>query len=248
MSNPCDVTETLATSSRPPKGSAYPPEFRAKAAGLVLDHGLSVSAAAKRVNVCWETLNKWVKRSKLIRSGVEPPSIRKPKPVKPVKWASADLKNITRKKAKVYSASALFPEPPTGGWGTVVQTEYGARRELSGMDQDCTNDRVELMGVIAGLKALEEPHDVTVHTDSEYMTTAYHQSWLRNWQRDGWHSTKGRPIENLDLWEELRELTRKHKVKWVKDPTSDVESNHCNELAVEARRSGVGIDTGWVLA
>ena len=119
---------------------------------------------------------------------------------------------------------------------------------MSGTEPYSTNNRMELTGSITGLRALKDPCDVTAYTDSKYVSDAFNKGWLRNWQRNGWRTAAGKSVKNPDLWREMIELTEKHDVKWVwvKGHASNVENNRCDQLAVDARLSGAGVDTGWV--
>lgn len=111
------------------------------------------------------------------------------------------------------------------------------RKELSGAEFNTTNNRMELIAAVEGLRALKAACDVTVRTDSQYLRNAFTQNWLANWQRNGWRTAGKKPVKNQDLWLELLKLTSEHNVKWewVKGHANDPENNRCDELAVQAR-------------
>ena len=138
----------------------------------------------------------------------------------------------------IYSDGACSPNPGKGGWGVVLLAPgQGLRKELSGAEADTTNNRMELMAALQGLRALQVPCEVTVRTDSQYLRNAFTKKWIVNWQRNGWRTASKQPVKNQDLWQDMLEQTRKHKVRWewVKGHDDDEENNRCDELAVQAR-------------
>lgn len=111
---------------------------------------------------------------------------------------------------------------------------YGEhRRELSGFEPGTTNNRMEIRAAVEALKALRQPCDVRLHSDSAYLVNAFLQNWVTNWQRNGWINSKKDPVENQDLWRELLEAMRPHRVEWVKvkGHADNPYNNRCDELA-----------------
>ena len=100
-----------------------------------------------------------------------------------------------------------------------------------------TNNRMELTAAIEGLRALKEPCEVEVITDSEYVKNGI-TSWVANWKRNNWLTSAKKPVVNQDLWEELDELAGKHKTTWLwtKGHALHVDNNRCDELATTAAR------------
>lgn len=136
------------------------------------------------------------------------------------------------KQVTIYTDGACSGNPGPGGWGAVLI--YGdKRKELSGAEPQTTNQRMELTAAIEGLKALKEPCQVRLHSDSAYLINAFRQGWLKRWQRNGWQTINKKPVENQDLWQELLQLTAQHRVEWVKvrGHSDNAENNHCDELA-----------------
>lgn len=136
------------------------------------------------------------------------------------------------KQVTIYTDGACSGNPGPGGWGAVLI--YGdKRKELSGAEPQTTNQRMELTAAIEGLKALKEPCQVRLHSDSAYLINAFRQGWLKRWQRNGWQTINKKPVENQDLWQELLQLTAQHRVEWVKvrGHSDNTENNHCDELA-----------------
>ena len=131
------------------------------------------------------------------------------------------------------------PEGP-GGYGYVLQytDPKGVlhEKELSEGFEKTTNNRMELMGPIAALEALNRPCDVDLYSDSQYLVKAFKDGWIGNWQRNGWKTAGKDPVKNRDLWERLLELTKTHHVtfQWVKGHDGHPENERCDKLATSA--------------
>lgn len=139
------------------------------------------------------------------------------------------------KKVVIYTDGACSGNPGPGGFGAVLR--YGEHeKEISGGEQNTTNQRMEMKAAIAALRQLKEPCRAVIHSDSAYLVNAFNQSWLQKWQANGWQNSKKQPVENRDLWEELLDLTAKHDVEWVKvrGHAGDRLNERCDELAREA--------------
>ncbi|MDA8346711.1 MAG: ribonuclease HI [Thermaerobacter sp.] len=141
----------------------------------------------------------------------------------------------------IYTDGACSGNPGPGGWAAVLVAGE-RRREISGFAADTTNNRMEMTAVIQGLKALTQPCNVRVHSDSSYVVNAFQKRWLDKWQKNGWRTSTGKPVENQDLWQELLSAIGQHKVKfeWVEGHASDPLNNRCDELAKEAIRQRGG--------
>ena len=140
------------------------------------------------------------------------------------------------KKITIYTDGACSGNPGPGGWGAILM--YGEhKKELSGGEPSTTNNRMELTSVITALEALKEPCEVTLYTDSQYVSNAINKGWLESWQAKGW-KRKGGEVKNPDLWIKLVPLLEKHKVtfEWVKGHSDNEHNNRCDELAVEESR------------
>ena len=111
-----------------------------------------------------------------------------------------------------------------------------ARKELSQGYRLTTNNRMELMGVIAGLEALKFPCKVTVYSDSTYVVNPVEKGWLRKWSKRKWMRTRKDPVVNPDLWKRLLELLEQHEVSfiWVRGHANNRENHRCDALAVAA--------------
>jgi ribonuclease HI len=136
----------------------------------------------------------------------------------------------------IYTDGACEGNPGPGGYAAIVDRK-GRRREFTGSERQTTNNRMELMAVIAGLRSLEEPSSVKVVTDSQYVASGM-KSWIHNWRRKGWKTASGTPVKNRDLWEELDELSRRHRVRWewIRGHNGHPENERADTLARDAIR------------
>lgn len=136
------------------------------------------------------------------------------------------------KKIELYTDGACSGNPGAGGWGAILVYK-GIEKELSGFKQETTNNRMELTAVIKGLKALKEPCEVLLTTDSKYVADALTKGWAKSWQKNGWKKSDKKPALNSDLWEELLALCEVHKVDitWVKGHAGHPFNERCDSLA-----------------
>lgn len=135
----------------------------------------------------------------------------------------------------IYTDGACSGNPGPGGWGSILK--FGnAYKELSGADILTTNNKMELTAVIMALRALKEPCEVILTTDSKYVVDGIEKGWARSWKRNGWLKADKKPALNRELWEELLNLLDIHKVRfiWVKGHAGHPENERCDELAVSA--------------
>ena len=138
------------------------------------------------------------------------------------------------KHINIYTDGACSGNPGKGGWGAILQ--YGkVVKELSGGEAETTNNRMELTAVIRALQALKEPCEVTLTSDSKYVTDAVTKRWVYGWRSNGWRKADKKPALNVDLWEQLLELLDVHKVTfvWVKGHAGHPENERCDQLAVQ---------------
>lgn len=139
------------------------------------------------------------------------------------------------KKVTIFTDGACSGNPGIGGWG-VVLCYKDKKKEMSGYDKSTTNNRMELFAVIQGLRALKEPCQVDVCTDSQYIADAFNKHWIESWQSRGWKTSAKDAVKNVDLWQALLIEVRKHDVTFVKvKGHADVELNErCDKLATGA--------------
>ena len=132
----------------------------------------------------------------------------------------------------MYTDGAARGNPGPGGYGVILMSD-SHRKELSQGYRRTTNNRMELMAVIAGLEALKkEGLNITVYTDSQYVAKAVLEGWLKNWIATKFKGGK----KNKDLWMHFHELAEKHNIKfvWVKGHADNPYNNRCDELATAA--------------
>jgi ribonuclease HI len=137
----------------------------------------------------------------------------------------------------IYTDGACSGNPGPGGWAAIlIAGNY--KKELSGGEANTTNNRMELAGVINGLRALTRPCNVTIFSDSAYVVNAFNQNWIDKWMTNGWKNSAKAEVANSDLWKELAVLTTTHKVTFskVKGHADDELNNRCDELAVAESR------------
>ena len=131
------------------------------------------------------------------------------------------------------------PDGP-GGYGAVLQYVNGKgelhERELSAGYKKTTNNRMELMGVIAGLEALNRPCLVEVVSDSSYVVKAFTERWIDGWIKKGWRRGKNEPVKNVALWKRLLKAKEPHEVsfRWIKGHAGHPENERCDRLATAA--------------
>lgn len=131
------------------------------------------------------------------------------------------------------------PDGP-GGYGTVLEYVDSKGqlhvRELSQGYVRTTNNRMELMAVIAGLEALLVPCEVEVWSDSQYVVNAFNQHWIENWIKKDWKRGKNEPVKNVDLWKRLLKAKENHKVSfhWVRGHDGHPQNERCDRLATSA--------------
>lgn len=150
---------------------------------------------------------------------------------------------MTEDLVTMYTDGAARGNPGPGGYGTVLLYK-GHRKELSAGYRLTTNNRMELLAVIAGLDALKRQNlKVKVYSDSKYVVDAVSKGWIWNWETKRFKNKK-----NPDLWMRYIQLHRKFKIEftWVKGHANIPENERCDQLAVEASlQPNLPIDTGY---
>ena len=146
------------------------------------------------------------------------------------------------KHVDIWTDGAAKGNPGPGGYGVVIKftdTKGDTKRlELKEAFDNTTNNKMELLSAIVALEKLKEPCDVTLTSDSKYLVDAFNQDWISDWIETDFRRGKTTEVKNIDLWERIIELTKKHKVKfvWVKGHADNVENERCDALANEAIR------------
>ena len=143
-------------------------------------------------------------------------------------------------KVTLYSDGASRGNPGPGGYGTILQYTDRAgvlhEKEISEGFRETTNNRMELMGVIAGLEALLKPCSVDVWSDSQYVIKAFNDHWIDGWKKRGWKKSDGKPVLNEELWKRLLQAAEPHEITWhwVKGHDGHPENERCDALATAA--------------
>ena len=117
-------------------------------------------------------------------------------------------------RVEIYTDGACSGNPGIGGWGVLLRYK-DVEKELSGGDEQTTNNRMELTAVIEDLKALKTTCNITLYTDSKSLMSGITE-WMPNWKRNNWKTAnKKNDVKNVDLWLLLDELIKKHEIRWV---------------------------------
>jgi ribonuclease HI len=138
-------------------------------------------------------------------------------------------------KVVIHTDGGAIDNPGPGGYGVVLRYK-GHRKELSGGFRSTTNNRMELLACIEGLKALKNPCQVVLYSDSKYVVNGVTKGWAKKWQANGWKLSKRRKAENVDLWEQLLALCQQHDVefRWVRGHAGNPDNERCDQLAMQA--------------
>ncbi len=136
------------------------------------------------------------------------------------------------KEVNLYTDGACSGNPGKGGYGGIL-IYNGTEKEYSGYCEMTTNNRMEITAVIVGLKMLKEPVKLNIYSDSAYTVNAFSEGWIENWIMSGWKTANKKPVQNIDLWQELLELLKPHEVTWnkVKGHADNPYNNRCDKLA-----------------
>ena len=144
-------------------------------------------------------------------------------------------------KVTMYTHGAARGNPNgPGGYGTILQyvdpKGQVHTREYSAGYEKTTNNRMEMMAVIAGLEALNRPCEVDVYSDSQYVVNAFNQHWIEGWKKRGWKRSGNKPVLNMDLWQRMLKAMEPHQVRfhWVKGHAGHPENERCDFLATSA--------------
>ena len=153
----------------------------------------------------------------------------------------------TRRIVTIHTDGSCLGNPGPGGYAAIL--EYRAQEKvLSGGFRRTTNNRMEILAVIAGLEALTERCSVTVYSDSRYVVDAIEKGWAKRWEANGWMRNKRERAVNPDLWGRLLKALENHEVElqWVRGHAGNVGNTRADKLAVAAAKSGnLPMDDGF---
>lgn len=132
---------------------------------------------------------------------------------------------------EIFTDGACKGNPGPGGWGVLLR--YGTvEKELFGGEPETTNNRMELMAAIEGLKALKRPCSIILTTDSQYVRKGITE-WMTGWKRKNWKTAAGQPVKNQDLWQMLDQQNQRHVIdwRWIKGHAGHRENEIADQLA-----------------
>ena len=134
----------------------------------------------------------------------------------------------------IYTDGACRGNPGPGGWGALIK-EGGDQRELSGAENETTNNRMEMTAAIMALRSLPDGSAADLYTDSEYVMRGLNE-WLPGWKARGWKTAAKKPVKNQDLWQALDAANARHKVRWhwVKGHAGNDGNEYVDRLANQA--------------
>jgi ribonuclease HI len=140
------------------------------------------------------------------------------------------------KKVRLITDGACSGNPGPGGWAAILRFNEH-KKELWGSEPHTTNNRMEIMAALEGLRALREGCEVEVVTDSQYLKNGI-TNWIHGWKRKGWLTAAKKPVVNQDLWQALDDEAARHKTTWTwtRGHSDHEENNRCDELATRAAR------------
>ena len=147
----------------------------------------------------------------------------------------------------IYTDGACKGNPGPGGYGVLLVCK-DRKKERSGGFRKTTNNRMELLACIEGLRALKQPSCVIMTSDSKYVVNAMVKGWAKKWRANGWKLSPSKQAKNPDLWEQLLDLCTVHSVefRWVKGHNEHPENERCDELAVAAsQKKDLPMDPGF---
>ena len=143
-------------------------------------------------------------------------------------------------KVEIFTDGACSGNPGPGGWGAILRSK-GVEKELSGSEKESTNNRMEMMAVIAALEALSRHCDVLITTDSQYVMKGM-MEWLPDWKKRNWKTAAKKPVKNVDLWQRMEKAAHGHTLnwEWVRGHQGHPENERADQLAVAAREKIAG--------
>lgn len=147
------------------------------------------------------------------------------------------------KHVDIYTDGACKFNPGPGGFAAIL-VYNGREKEVSGGEKSTTNNRMELLAAINGLKMLRESCEVTLYSDSKYLIDSVEKGWVYSWQKNGWRKADKSPALNPDLWQELLGLLDLHTVNfvWVKGHNGHEYNERCDRLAVAGAEAAADSD------
>jgi len=166
---------------------------------------------------------------------------------KPVETIDYDTELLEQGRVVIHTDGCALGNPGAGGFAAILRYK-DRKKEISGGFQETTNNRMELMACIEGLKTLKQKTSVVVFSDSKYLVDSVNNKWLYGWRNKNWIKSKNKKVLNVDLWKNLLELLEQHEVefRWVRGHNIDKSNQRCDFLANEAaQQKKLPLDTGF---
>ena len=138
---------------------------------------------------------------------------------------------------EIFSDGSCLGNPGPGGWGVLLRWR-GHEKELSGAEQETTNNRMELTAAIKALEAVRKPSSIILTTDSRYVIQGITE-WLDGWVAKGWKTASKQPVKNQDLWQALHHAIQPHQIewRWVKGHAGHDDNERVDQLARTAAQT-----------
>lgn len=150
-----------------------------------------------------------------------------------------------RKQIEIYTDGSCLGNPGAGGIGILLRYKQHEKHISKGYFLT-TNNRMELLAVIEALNMLNQPCDIQLYSDSQYMRKGITE-WIFNWKKKNWKTSSGKPVQNQDLWQWLDNAVQKHQIHWhwVKGHAGHKENEICDQLAKQGAENPSFEDTGY---
>jgi ribonuclease HI len=158
----------------------------------------------------------------------------------PPPWPERPRHLLKAGKVLIYTDGSTIDNPGPGGYGVVLRYK-GHRKELSGGFRLTTNNRMELLACLEGLRALKRRCSVVLYSDSKYVVNGMTKGWAERWQAKGWKLSNDQDVKNADLWRRLVGLCHAHDVefRWIRGHSGNRDNQRCDHLAMAAAQGQI---------
>ncbi|SVD12029.1 uncharacterized protein METZ01_LOCUS364883 [marine metagenome] len=135
---------------------------------------------------------------------------------------------------KIYTDGSCLENPGNGGWAAIIFMN-NEKIIISGRKKNTTNNQMELMAAIEALKKIPKDQEVQMYTDSKYVKMGITE-WIKKWSQNDWKTSSKQKVKNIELWKELNDISKKHKIEWhwVKAHAGNPNNEEVDELAKKA--------------
>ena len=135
---------------------------------------------------------------------------------------------------KIYTDGSCIGNPGPGGWAAII-LNGNKQSIISGKKKNTTNNQMELMAAIEALKKIPKDQEVQMYTDSKYVKMGITE-WIKKWSQNDWKTSSKQKVKNIELWKELNDISKKHKIEWhwVKAHAGNPNNEEADELAKKA--------------